>query len=195
MLRPGRADLWSPSPTRAPAGRPFRTRRRAAPPARRRGWRGRPGRPTAQRSRSSRRTGSGSSGRRATAPSSPRWRSPRRGARLGPGRRQPGASRRRVEAAAGGGATSSAGGVTVGPLPSHAKLRITKAKLAKALRSGLRVTLRGREPGSPDDRREAAPVGPRARHRDWSARAAPRRSRPGSPARRSARCEGRGRLG
>jgi hypothetical protein len=38
-------------------------------------------------------------------------------------------------------------GVTVGPLPAPAKLRITKAKLAKALRSGLKVTLRGASPG------------------------------------------------
>ena len=43
--------------------------------------------------------------------------------------------------------TTSTGGVTVGPLPAPAKLQITKAKLAKALRSGLKVTLRGARPG------------------------------------------------
>ena len=48
---------------------------------------------------------------------------------------------------AGGGVTASTGGVTVGPLPAPAKLRITKAKLAKALRSGRKVTLLGASPG------------------------------------------------
>ena len=46
----------------------------------------------------------------------------------------------------GGGATAG-GGVTVGPLPAQAKLRVAKAQLAKALRSGLKVTLRGARPG------------------------------------------------
>ena len=39
------------------------------------------------------------------------------------------------------------GGVSVGPLSTQAKLRVAKAKLAKALRSGLKVTLRGAQPG------------------------------------------------
>ena len=48
----------------------------------------------------------------------------------------------------GGGTTTPAGaGVTVGPTPEPARLRVTKAKLAKALRSGLKVTLRGATPG------------------------------------------------
>ena len=34
-----------------------------------------------------------------------------------------------------------------GPLPAQASLRVGKAKLAKALRSGLKVTLRGAQPG------------------------------------------------
>ena len=48
----------------------------------------------------------------------------------------------------GGGTTPPAGGgVTVGPMPAQATLRVGKAKLAKALRSGLKVTLRGAQPG------------------------------------------------
>jgi hypothetical protein len=37
--------------------------------------------------------------------------------------------------------------VTVGPLPTPATVRVAKVKLAKALRSGLKVTLRGATPG------------------------------------------------
>ncbi len=49
---------------------------------------------------------------------------------------------------AGGGSSSpSRGGVTVGPLPTTATVRVGKVKLAKALRSGLKVTLRGATPG------------------------------------------------
>ncbi len=40
-----------------------------------------------------------------------------------------------------------AAAVTVGPVPAQATLRVGKAKLAKALRSGLKVTLRGAQPG------------------------------------------------
>ena len=47
----------------------------------------------------------------------------------------------------GGGSAPMSGGVSVGPLPTQAKLRVAKAKLAKALRSGLKVTLRGAQPG------------------------------------------------
>jgi WD40-like Beta Propeller Repeat len=45
------------------------------------------------------------------------------------------------------GGTGSTGGVTSGPIP-QATLKIAKVKLAKALRSGLKVTLRGAQPGS-----------------------------------------------
>lgn len=41
----------------------------------------------------------------------------------------------------------SGGGVTVAPLPAQATLRIARVRLAKALRSGLKVTLGGATPG------------------------------------------------
>ncbi len=48
----------------------------------------------------------------------------------------------------GGGGGTTGGGVTVGPLPSQpAGLKVAKRKLGKALRSGLKVTLRGARPG------------------------------------------------
>ena len=59
----------------------------------------------------------------------------------------------------GGGKPAGGGGVTVGPLPAQAKLRVTKAKLGKALRSGLKVTLRGARPGKRVDRRQARQKG------------------------------------
>ena len=42
---------------------------------------------------------------------------------------------------------AQSGGVTVGPLPATATLRVKRLKLAKALRSGLKVTLQGARPG------------------------------------------------
>jgi WD40-like Beta Propeller Repeat len=52
--------------------------------------------------------------------------------------------------APGGGAPASppsSGGVSSAPAPALATLRVTKAKLAKALRSGLRLSLAGARPG------------------------------------------------
>ena len=46
-----------------------------------------------------------------------------------------------------GGSAPAGGGVTVAPIATRAKLRVAKAKLGKALRSGLRITLSGAQPG------------------------------------------------
>jgi len=46
-----------------------------------------------------------------------------------------------------GGGEAGDGGVTVTPLPRRATLRVARRKLGKALRSGLKVTLRGAKPG------------------------------------------------
>jgi hypothetical protein len=46
-----------------------------------------------------------------------------------------------------GGGVAGDGGVSVTPLPPRATLRVAKLKLGRALRSGLKVTLRGAKPG------------------------------------------------